>query len=178
MQPGLNVRIGFALALIALGKAPNRAVDSGFQQPRAAISVVGSWELVSLVSVRPNGEEVTDWMGPKPRGLLMYQSDGYMSVHVAHDPPGRWSSSAEQATVEERAMNFDRYYAYFGRYDIDEARGIVRHLIQGSLLPQEVGVTYERRFTLDGDRLSLVTAEPDIVNGERRFNRLVWKRAK
>ena len=74
-------------------------------------------------------------------------------------------------------MNFDRYYAYYGRYQVDAARGIVRHFIQGSLLPQEVGVTYERRFTLDGDRLSLMTAEPSIVNGEKRFNRLVFKRA-
>ena len=110
-------------------------------------------------------------MGPKPNGLLSYQSDGYMSVEIVHDPPARWSyPAAEQASVEERATAFDRYYAYFGRYEVDAPRGIVRHFVQGSLQPNEDCATYERRFTLIGNRLSL-TATPFTFKGEQRCNK-------
>ena len=64
--------------------------------------VVGSWPLVSIATVRPNGEELTDWAGPKPTGLLMYPADGYMSVHIVRDLRARCSySEPEQATVAE-----------------------------------------------------------------------------
>ncbi len=178
MTRGLKIASALVLAPIAMGPGANRVMESRFQQPRAAVNIVGSWRLVSIATVRPNGEEVTDWMGPKPSGLLSYQSDGYMSVHIVHDPPARWSySSPEQASVDERAAAFDRYYAYFGRYEVDATRGIVKHFVQGSLQPNEVGLTYQRRFTLDGDRLSL-TATPFTFKGEQRFNKLVWQRVK
>ncbi len=178
MTQGSKIAISLVLVLLGMGQLANRAVESRSQQRSAAVNVVGSWRLESIATVRPNGEEVTDWMGPKPSGLLSYQSDGYMSVHIVHDPPARWSyASPEQASVDERATAFDRYYAYFGRYEIDAARGIVKHFVQGSLQPNEVGVTYERRFALDGDRL-LLTATPFTFKGEQRFNRLVWQRVK
>jgi len=138
--------------------------------------LVGSWKLVSIATVRPNGEEVTDWAGPKPTGILMYAADGYMSDHIVKDPPARWAyKEAEEASVSERANAFDRYYAYFGRYSVDTGRGIVTHLVEGSLQPNEVGVTYERNFRLEGNRLTLTT-ENFTFKDEQRFNRLIWQR--
>lgn len=51
------------------------------------------------------------------------------------------------------------------------------HFVEGSLQPNEVGLTYERQFKFEGDRLRLI-ATPFTFNGERRFNRLVWQRVK
>jgi len=70
---------------------------------------------------------------------------------------------------------FLAYYAYYGTYTIDETRSSVTHHIESSLLPEEHGVSKERFFELEGDRLSLETA-PFVEEGERRINRLVWKR--
>jgi hypothetical protein len=121
------------------------AVGAAIQGETSAI-VVGSWKLVSVATVRPNGEEVTDWAGPKPTGILMYAADGYMSAHIMKDPPARWAyQEPEEATVTERAHAFDRYCGYFGRYSVDVGRGVVTHFVEGSLQPNEVGVTYERR---------------------------------
>lgn len=119
---------------------------------------------------------MTDWAGPKPTGLLTYQPNGYMSVQIRRDPPARWSyKSVDETSVEERANAFDRYYGYFGRFDVDAAKGVVHHYVESSLQPQEVGVTYERRFKLEGDRL-LLTATPFTFKGEQRYNKLVWER--
>ena len=121
---------------------------------------------------------MTDWMGPKPTGLLSYQSDGYVSVHIVHDPPARWSyAEPGEASVEEPATAFDRYYAYVGRYEVAAPHGIVKHFVQSSLQPNETGKTFERHFTLAGDRLSL-TATPFTFKGEQRYNKLEWQRVK
>lgn len=87
------------------------------------------------------------------------------------------STTRRQPSQEERATAYRRYYAYFGRYEVDSEKGLVRHFVESSLQPQETGVTYERRFTLDGDELVL-TATPFTFKGELRYNRLVWHRVK
>jgi hypothetical protein len=170
-----------ALASLALatvlpsGKAGGGSVT---QNDDGQALVVGAWRLLSIATVRPDGEEVTDWAGPKPTGILMYAADGYMSVHIVRDPPARWSyAEPERAPLAERAQAFDRYYGYFGRFAVDPGRGVVTHFVEGSLQPNEVGLTYERQFRIEGDRL-LLTATPFTFNGERRFNRLVWQRVK
>ena len=156
----------------ALGQSGVRSDQAG----RDEAALLGAWRLVSIATIRPNGEEVTDWMGRKPSGLLMYQSNGYMSVQIRHDPPARWSHPLEDdASVEERATAYRRYYAYFGRYEVDLEQGVVRHRVESSLQPQEAGVVYERRFKLTGDQL-LLTATPFTFKGEQRFNKLVWER--
>jgi hypothetical protein len=173
----MNRREAFgALALAPVATGAVIEAGSPAQDNSGRSAVVGSWRLVSIATVRPNGEEVTDWAGPKPTGILMYAADGYMSVHIVRDPPATWSySQPERAPVDERARAFDRYYGYFGRYAIDLGRRVVTHFVQGSLQPNEVGVTYERQFRFEADRL-LLTATPFDFNGERRFNRLVWQR--
>jgi lipocalin-like protein len=172
-RQALTAGASFAMAMV-----PSRSAGAGSvtQVTTGRSSVVGAWRLLSIATVRPNGEEVTDWAGPKPSGILIYAADGYMSVQVVRDPPARWSYSApEQAPVAERARAFDRYYGYFGRFAVDLARGVVTHFVDGSLQPNEVGLTYERQLRLEGDRL-LLTATPFTFNGEQRFNRLVWQR--
>jgi hypothetical protein len=166
---------GLAITAVAGGKRSRAALMS---RDVGGLSIVGSWKLISIATVRPNGQEVTDWAGPKPTGLLMYAADGFMSVHIVRDPPARWDYSApEQATVAERAHAFDRYYGYYGKYALDAGRGVVTHFVEASLQPNEVGVRYERQFRLQGERLNL-TATPFTFKGERRFNKLVWERVK
>jgi hypothetical protein len=167
-----------ASATLAIGATPKNAFAHAgtTSQDQARATVVGAWRLISVATVRPNGAEVTDWAGPKPTGILMYSADGYMSVHIVRDPPARWPyQNPEEASVAERAHAFDRYYAYFGRYSVDLVKGVVTHQVEGALEPNEVGVTYERKFRLENDRLALQT-EKFTLGGEQVFNKLVWQR--
>lgn len=172
------VLVGGLLSVItglpSWGESPSGNVAT----QRVAAQLVGSWRLVSISTVRPSGQEVTDWAGPRPSGLLMYQPNGYMSAQIRLDPPASWShESVDDATVEERAYAFDRYYGYFGKYDVDESKGVVHHYVESSLQPPEIGITYERHFRIEGDKLFLTT-EAFTFKGEQRYNKLVWERAK
>lgn len=127
---------------------------------QSKIQLPGVWNLLSLVSIRPNGEAVTGWLGPRPTGLLIYHTSGHMAVQLVRDPP---------------AASFDAYYAYYGRYEVDEHQGVLRHIVERSLWPSEVGVTFEHRFKLAADRLRL-EGPPFEAEGERRYSRLEWVR--
>jgi hypothetical protein len=100
---------GAGLAIAAVDSGRSYGAGLTYRDAGGLSIVVGSWKLISIATVRPNGQEVTDWAGPKPTGLLMYAADGYMSVHIVRDPPARWAYSApEQPTAAERAHAFDR----------------------------------------------------------------------
>lgn len=143
---------------------------------------IGMWRLISIGTIRPNGEVVTDWMGPNPSGVLIYDHAGHVSVQIMHDPRATWKVKGEtaaedvaDASTADKAAAFDGYYAYYGRYEISEKDRVVRHHIESSLWPPEIGTTYERHYEFSGDLLTLTTTHFKI-KGEQRYNRLVFKR--
>jgi hypothetical protein len=72
-----------------------------------------------------------------------------------------------QASAEEKAIAFDGYTAYFGKYSVREAEGVVTHQRIGHLVPNQATLAVERQFEFVNDMLVLA------VPG---WNRLVWKR--
>lgn len=141
-------------------------------------SIVGTWRVVSVETIRPNGEALTEWLGKRPTGTIVYLPSGYMAVQIMRDPrPVIAGAGYENATPAEKATAMDGYYAYYGTYEVDASSSTVVHNIQASLRPNEVGIRYQRRFELIGDRLTLTTP-PSDRSGEPRFNRLVWERVR
>jgi hypothetical protein len=61
------------------------------------------------------------------------------------------------------------YLAYFGRYEIDTDKQVVRHFIEGQLFPGGHPGVLERKYRFDGDLMSL---EP--VDGTNRA--ILWQR--
>jgi hypothetical protein len=63
--------------------------------------------------------------------------------------------------------------AYFGHYDIDAAKGIVTHNVEGSLTPSMVGAAMPRwyEFSPDGSTLYLMTKSGDRITGRLRWDR-------
>ena len=73
------------LTAVALsGPAGSQAPSSLSNSDRAAL--IGTWRLVSLETIRPNGEALTEWMGRRPTGLIAYLPSGYVSVQFMRDP--------------------------------------------------------------------------------------------
>ena len=133
-------------------------------------TVVGSWKLVSIERVRESGEveRPDDWLGKNPTGVVIYDPAGQMSVQFMRDPRPSFKSGAWfTATLEEMKDAFEGYYAYFGTYEINETEGFILHRVQGSLRPEEVGISYKRAFKLSGNRLMLTTPELRRVTFER-----------
>jgi hypothetical protein len=152
----------------------------GIPSPPDRALLVGAWSLVSAIQVRANGttapSRVVDG-AEHASGSLVYSSEGTVSVQIAGGPRPTFVRNAEAPAPDAAvgASLLSTYYAYFGRYEVDAKNGTVKHFVTTSLFSGENGRTYDRRYTIEGDRLTLDTA-PTLVGRERVFNRLIWRR--
>ena len=135
--------------------------------------LVGRWKLVSIEGGRLNDEVVREW-GPKPTGYLSYDASGFVSVQFMRDP--RAARPSRELTPYERREAFESYYAYYGRFEVDDKGGFVTHHIQGSLRPGPGRHGSECFFKLSGDRLDLSTPPQQLETGEPRVYRVSWER--
>ncbi len=142
---------------------------------KAARRFIGVWRLEAIRDRLPDGrvEDHPDF-GPNPNGFLLYTESGHVSVQfVGRDRP-RWRKE-DDPTDAERAEAARGYGAYAGRFEVDEAAGVVRHHVEIALIPNRVGVTLTRFFSFEGDRLTL--SPPRFLrNGVEIHRTLEWRR--
>lgn len=153
----------------------------GQAEPDAAAreKFVGAWRLVSIETIRPNGEVIYPFYGKHPEGLIMYDNSGWMSVQIVSDPAAKVPSRSSReevmaAPAAEKSSAFDNYYSYCGTWSLDTSQQKVIHHIRQSLIPGEVGEDYVRHYVLDGDRLTLTAKTHEM--GEDHQRKLVWQR--
>jgi len=121
----------------------------------AARRFVGVWRLEAIRDRLPDGrvEDHPDF-GPGPDGILVYTDSGHVSVQFMRRGRTAWRDE-DAPTDAERAEAARGYGAYAGRFEVDEEAGIVRHHVETAMIPNRVGVTLERAFSFEGDRLNL-----------------------
>lgn len=139
-----------------------------------ANALAGTWALVSTEWRRADGRHANPF-GDGAVGVLMYDAAGYMAAQVMRAdrpdvPPG-------QGRDIDAAMAgaFPGYIAYFGTYEIDEAAAVVRHRVIASAFPAWVGGEHQRRFTIEGDRLTL-TDDVVAADGVAVVASTAWQR--
>lgn len=118
----------------------------------------GRWRLASYEATNVRGEARLP-MGPGAMGVLEYSPDRKVSVHMmTHDATG--------------------YLAYYGDYEVDEARSTVTHVIEMSSIPGFVGARNERHAALEGKGAGaqLVLSGPMLIDAEPHTIRVVWVR--
>jgi putative intracellular protease/amidase len=129
------------------------------------MKLAGTWRLISFQQVRFADEVQPDeWLGKKPTGLIVYDTNGYVSAQYMRDP---------------QEKGFDRYYAWFGTYKTEEKdgpegmEGIVEHHVQGSSMvgQEHVGLIKRSLFKISGDRLVFTTGADRRATYERVENR-------
>jgi hypothetical protein len=160
----LELAASFGLLAAVGGIPPASATDTQ--------GVIGAWSLVSFDVDEGKGGEKPRF-GPEPVGYLIYSADARMAAVLAgthrpylNSPSG---ASASEADRTEALLNF---LAYAGRYDIRGDR--VFHHVEVAVFTNLIGVTLERQFKVEGDRLTIRTLPPEIWGSS---NVLVWKRA-
>lgn len=108
-----------------------------------------------------------------------------MSVQIMRDPHpvvavSMWSSDGRDllpsASAGEIRNAYGGYYAYFGRWEIDEGTRTVTHRIRGSMRAVEVGADYVRPYELSGDHL-LLRSTVTSASGEKQIRVITWRRA-
>ena len=151
------------LALIA------SLVPAAHTQP-VAQRLAGSWELVNYEIIAADG---TRRPGPYDRGQISYDPSGRMSAHLMHSTN---KSDQTPQTDDARAGAYRRYLGYYGPFVVDESKGIVTHIVDGSSNPSWVGSRQVRYYELSPDNAQLTLSLRD--SSGRTTQSLVWKRSK
>ena len=121
--------------------------------------IIGTWRLVHSISINSKGESEYPY-GKDAIGYIYYSDSGVMAVQI---------SRKSRSDVSDPLNLIHEYLAYFGHYEIDTERQVVRHLLEGELFPGGHSKILERRYRFDGDLMSL---KP--VDGTNR--EILWQR--
>jgi hypothetical protein len=135
---------GLAIAGFAQAQSTNRPA-------RDRERFIGAWHLAHIDVPGPDGKTVAV---DQPKGMLIYTRDGHMSVQLMYP---------KAANAQSNEYVQDGYEASVGSYDVDEAKHMVIHHVQGSitrdlLVGKDLPRVYS--FTRDG-HLVIHSARPD-----------------
>ncbi len=83
------------------------------------------------------------------------------------------SSEMQSLPVEELAQAFTTFNAYAGTYTLSD--NTVTHQIEIALIPNRIGTTLVRTFTLSENQVTLLTP-PVLSDGVEKVFALVWER--
>jgi hypothetical protein len=157
------------------------APDQGGVPLRTRQQLIGAWRLVGIDYSDRSGPIVDPFYQAGSIGIIIYDSSGWMSVHIAAPhrkawevPASRLPSDAGGQDPAPKAGAFDTYYAYFGTWDFDEAKSVVTHHVKSSLIPAETGLDYAQNVTLENGRL--VFAGHSGRPGQESTRIKIWER--
>jgi len=149
---------------------------TGMQGEQLRGALVGSWLLQRWAIAYPATARATEPFGADAEGLLIYATEGWMSVAMQRRGRAGFALSQQQSTADDRATAFGTYMHYAGRWHI-EGRDVL-HEIRIAMHPGLLGTTQRRQAMLAGDTLELRGDEPYDASGSLRRHHVVWKRAR
>ena len=137
--------------------------------------LVGTWLVVAVDNVRPGGSRFQAF-GPNPKGILMFDANGWFSFQLAQ--PGRPKFASDnrlQGTAEENKATVQGSLSYYGNFSVDEADRVLHLYIESSSWPNFDGIDNKRIITsLSDDELKWYSPAGSIGTTVE----VVWKRAK
>jgi hypothetical protein len=128
---------------------------------------VGAWELVSLVSERPDGSTFEPF-GPRPSGRMIYDEAGHVTAMIVGE---QRNEAAGKPSPPESLMQFT---AYFGTYRVDGVSGEIVHNVTTSLNGPQASGELRRRYRMENGRLFLSFSR--MREGVEVITRLEWSR--
>jgi len=133
--------------------------------------LVGSWRLTSW-TIQIVGGDATEPFGPDPKGRALFTPDGYVAFIIV-------GANRKPATSnDEAAALLKSLLVYSGQFTVDGDKFTTKVDMSGNELL--TGQDQVRFFKLEGDRLSLRTAEQissvGIYQGKKVVGTLTWER--
>jgi hypothetical protein len=144
-------------------------------------SLIGIWSLISATAIHADGTVTPDVYGANPSGYITYTSDGHMMVMFSRSNRSPLSQAVQSPLspemqslpIEELAQAFTTFNAYAGTYTL--SGNTVTHHIEIASIPNRVGTTLIRTFTVSENRVTLRTS-PVLNDGVETVFELVWER--
>ena len=158
-----------ALLLLALALPVSDAAA------QSAKDLVGTWTLVSVDNVRPDGSKVP-LFGPSPQGILMFDANGRYSAQVCSTGRPKFASNDRmKGTPEENQAAVHECNPHWGRYSVNTADHVILFQIDHATYTNWEGTEQKRSFTLTSDELKYTVPNPSATGANPV---VVWKRAK
>ncbi len=143
--------------------------------------LLGTWKLISITAIFPNGNIDKEAFGANPIGYITYTIEGKMMVIFSKGDRALLSgNSASPLTaaihgvpIEQRAEAFSTFNSYAGSYSIDGNKVI--HHVEIASIPNRIGKSLTRTFTLNGNQVTLKTP-PSKSDDTPKIFELTWER--
>ena len=135
----------------------------------AAKQLVGSWKLTSWTIQVIDGE-ASQPFGPNPKGRAVFTPDGFSAFMIARSDRKPATSDADSAVLLKSLM------VYTGKFTVDGDKLTTNvDLSWNEIL---TGTAQVRFFKLEGDKLSIRTAEQAsaVYPGKKVVGTLTWER--
>ena len=131
----------------------------------------GVWKLVSLRSVMTGGSEPKDIYGVDPVGKIIFTTDNLMMTVITAKDRARSQSDAGDAALFRSMM------AYSGPFRVEGGDQFIT-TVEVAWNPDWVGTEQVRTFSIEGDILSIITAETaDPIEPEKTGHGVVtWQK--
>jgi lysophospholipase L1-like esterase len=171
-----RIMLGTILPLLLLAAALRWGDAQGASERGApANPLVGTWTLVLVDNVRPDGSRIHLY-GPRPSGLLMFDAGGRYGLQiVSAGRPLFAANDKSRGTADEYQAAVQGSNAHFGTYAIDEGKGTITFRIEHASFPNWEGTEQSRSFSLVGDRLKYTVPAPTTGGGA--VGEVEWQRA-
>jgi len=154
-----KVKLLTALVLFVLAVQPGSADD--------ASKLVGIWRVLTFDAERQATGAWEPIFGQNPTGYLIFTPEGRMVAILTAQ--GREAAK----TLEESADLLLTLVAYTGMYRVEGDKWITK--VDVAAIPQFVGTEQSRSFTVEGDRLQVVTPPfPFVAEQVAAKNRPNW----
>ncbi|MGF1675646.1 MAG: lipocalin-like domain-containing protein [Rivularia sp. (in: cyanobacteria)] len=142
--------------------------------------LLGTWKLISITSIFSDGKIDREAFGTNPIGYITYTPEGkIMVIFSKSERPLLSGNSASPLTaaihqipIEERSQAFSSFNSYAGSYTLDG--NTVIHHVEIASIPNRVGKSLSRTFTLNVNQVTLKTP-PSKSHDTPKFE-LVWER--
>lgn len=123
--------------------------SAGGQRDNLRNDLVGAWRLAWLEEPGADGKILR----ADCTGLLVYTSDGHMSVQVMYRNPQTLQAGPVQYAT-------GGYEASYGTYEINDSHNFTFH-IEGALVRSLVGKDLKRVYELSGKQLIVTSPDPN-----------------
>lgn len=123
--------------------------------------ILGTWRLVHSLRRDEQGKVEYPY-GDDAIGYIHYSEAKIMAVQI--------SRRVRRAPADVAALKHD-YLAYFGRYEVDATRSVVRHVLEGEVFPEGHATVVERIFRFTEDDLLY------LVPNDASRREILWRRA-
>ncbi|MGA8442796.1 MAG: lipocalin-like domain-containing protein [Candidatus Sulfotelmatobacter sp.] len=147
----------FFMVMTATTLASSQSASAEHREGEAGIRgrFVGAWRLAWLEEEGADGKI----HGADCTGMLVYTSDGHLSVQVMY----RDRQANPQAATSAAPVQYAEggYEASFGTYEIDERAHTFTFHVEGALVRTLIGKDLTRAYEFSGKRLMVKSSSPD-----------------